>query len=156
MADRSQQAQKVFDALEKKVEQMGLELVDVVFVKEGSSRFLRLFIDKKGGVSIDDCSDVSRMADPVIDEELKISSHDYLEVSSPGLERPLKTLKDYERYQGELVELKLYKSVDGEKTYQGYLEPCTEDHISISMEDGVIKTFNRSDISRVKRIILFE
>lgn len=156
MAERSQLAQRVFDALEQPVSQMKLELVDVEFVKEGASRYLRIYIDKPGGVSIDNCTDVSRMADPIIDHDLKISAHDYLEVSSPGLERPLKSDRDFARYQGEWVEIKLYKSIEGRKTIAGRLAPCSSQEISLIDENENPVSFNRTDVARVKRIIHFE
>lgn len=156
MAERSQLAQRVFDALQQPVSQMGIELVDVEFVKEGSSRYLRIYIDKTGGVSIDDCSGVSRLADPIIDNDLKISAHDYLEVSSPGLERPLKSGRDFERYQGEWVEIKLYKAVDGQKTMTGRLAPCSEKEISIIGENEVLISFDRTEVAKIKRIVHFE
>lgn len=156
MADRSQQAQRVFDALEQKIAEMGFELVDVAFVKEGPSRFLRIFIDKKGGISLEDCTEVSHMADPVIDEELKITSHDYLEVSSPGIDRPLKTSADFVRYLGETVEIKLYQAIDGTKVFEGSLLPCSENTISIETDEGKPLSFARDSVARVKRVIRFD
>lgn len=156
MAERSQQAQRVYDALEAPVLELGLELIDVAFVKEGPSRILRIYIDKTGGVGIDDCSDVSKMADPIIDNELNITSHDFLEVSSPGLERPLKTQRDFERYQGEHVEIKLFRAIDGKKLFTGKLAPCNEETIGIFDESDVLFRINRSDVARVKRIVHFE
>lgn len=156
MAGRSKLAQQVYDALEQPVSRMELELVDVEFVKEGSSRYLRIYIDKTGGVSIDDCTNVSRMADPIIDHDLKISAHDYLEVSSPGLERPLKSDRDFERYQGEWVEIKLYKAVDGRKVITGRLAPCTAQEISVIDEKEKRASFSRTDVARIKRIVHFE
>lgn len=156
MAERSQQAQRVFEALESRIAEMGLELIDVVFVKEGSSRFLRIFIDKKGGVSLDDCTDVSHMADPIIDDELKISSHDYLEVSSPGLERPLKTIRDFERYEGEWVEIKLYQAQEGRKIFEGELMPSTSDTVVIKTDNGEVLSFKTADAARIKRMIKFD
>lgn len=156
MAERSQQAQRVFDALESRIAEMGIELIDVAFVKEGSSRFLRIFIDKKGGVSLDDCTEVSHMADPVIDDELKITSHDYLEVSSPGLERPLKTQRDFERYEGEWIEVKLYQAQDGRKIFEGTLMPSTAETVVIKTNDGEELKFNMVDVARVRRMIKFD
>lgn len=156
MAERSQQAQRVFEALESRIAEMGIELIDVAFVKEGSSRFLRIFIDKKGGVSLDDCTDVSHIADPIIDDELKISSHDYLEVSSPGLERPLKNIKDFERYEGEWVEIKLYQAQEGRKIFEGELMPSTSDTVVIKTDNGEVLSFKTADAARIKRMIKFD
>lgn len=155
MADRSPVAQKVFDAAASRIEEMGLELVDVEIVREGQSRILRLYIDKQGGVDLDDCSRVSQMIDPIIDNELNLHNHDYLEVSSPGLERPLKTERDFARYQGEWVEVTLYKAMDGKKKFQGTLEPCTTETINIGLEDQTVKQFPREQVAKVKRMIRF-
>jgi ribosome maturation factor RimP len=153
MADRPPMAQKVFDAAFERVAGLGLELVDVEMVKEGRARILRLYIDKPGGVSIEDCSRVSRMIDPVIDQELDLHGHDYLEVSSPGLERPLKTDRDLIRCCGEQVELTLYQALDGRKKFQGILAPCTPEAIIISQDDGTDRQFPREQVARVKRMI---
>ncbi|NLW12683.1 MAG: ribosome maturation factor RimP [Clostridiaceae bacterium] len=156
MAERSQQAQRVFEALESRIAEMGIELIDVAFVKEGSSRFLRIFIDKEGGVGLDDCTDVSHLADPIIDDELKIKDHDYLEVSSPGLERPLKTARDFERYQGEWIEVKLYKALEERKIFEGILMPSSAETVVIKTDNGEVLSFKTADAARIKRMIRFE
>lgn len=153
MAGRSPVAQKVFDAAAARIEAIGLELVDVEMVSENQSRILRLYIDKPGGVGLDDCERVSNMIDPIIDNELNLHSHDYLEVSSPGLERPLKTDRDYQRYQGEWVELTLYKAADGRKKFQGFLGPSTADGIVIAFEDGSSRLFPRDQVAKARRMI---
>lgn len=149
---RTPAAQKVFEASAPLVEAMGLELVDVEYVRENQSRILRLYIDKPGGVNLEDCSAVSRMIDPVIDDELDLHTHDYLEVSSPGLERPLKNERDFVRYEGELVEVTLYKAMDGRKKHQGILGPYSPDRITIRMEDGNDRTFSRELVARTRRL----
>lgn len=156
MAERSQQAQRVFEAIEPRIAEMGIELIDVAFVKEGSSWFLRIFIDKKGGVSLDDCTNISHTIDPIIDDELKITSHDYLEVSSPGLERPLKNVKDFERYAGEWIEIKLYQAQEGRKIFEGELMPSTSDTVVIKSGEGEVLSFKVADAARIKRMIRFE
>jgi len=145
----------VFDAASARIAALGLELVDVEMVREGQSRILRLYIDKPGGVNLEDCSRVSQMIDPIIDNELNLHGHDYFEVSSPGLERPLKTDRDFQRYQGEWVELTLYRAEDGKKKFQGTLAPCPSGLISISLEDGTIRQFPREQAAKVKRMIKF-
>lgn len=155
MTGRSPVAEKVFAAACERIEALGLELVDVEMVREGQSRILRLYIDKPGGVNLEDCSRVSQMMDPIIDNELKLHGHDYFEVSSPGLERPLKTDRDFARYQGEWVELALYKAQDGQKKFQGTLAPCTDELIGICLEDQTIRQFPREQVAKVKRMIRF-
>jgi len=152
MTGRSPVVQKVYDAAATRVEALGLELVDVELVRENQSRILRIYIDKPGGVGLDDCEQVSHLIDPIIDNELGLHVHDYLEVSSPGLERPLKTDRDFIRYQGEWVELTLYKALDGQKKYQGYLKPYTPDEIGLTFEDGGSRHFPREQVAKTRRM----
>lgn len=153
MAGRSPIAQKVYDAVVLRIEALGLELVDIEMARENQARILRLYIDKPGGVGLDDCELVSRLVDPIIDTELDLHVHDYLEVSSPGLERPLKTDRDFIRYQGEWVELTLYKAMDGRKKYQGYLAPCTAELIGLTFDDGSSRQFPREQVAKTRRMI---
>jgi len=155
MAERSKNAQRVFDAIEPLIMPLGLDLIDVAFVREGRSMFLRVFIDKDGGVTIDDCTDVTHLIDPVIDKILKIDSHDYLEVSSPGLDRPLKTDRDFERYQDQWVELSLYQPWQGQKKWSGRLAPCQSDTVVIRLEDDSVLSFTREQVAKVNRMIRF-
>lgn len=155
MAGRVNLAQKVKDATAAPIAGLGLELVDVELVREGQSVFLRLYIDKPGGVGLDDCTAVSQLVDPLIDQQLDIHVHDYLEVSSPGLERPLKTDRDFVRCQGEWVELTCYKALDGHKKFQGKLAPCSAEMICLELEDGTISRFPRDQVARVRRTVRF-
>jgi ribosome maturation factor RimP len=157
MADRSPTAQKVMDATLAMIEALGLELLDVELVREGQSRILRLIIDKPGGVNHEDCSTVSRLADPLIDGQLQLHSHDYLEVSSPGLERPLKTERDFIRYRGEWVEVSLYQALDGKKKFTGRLGACDGQTICLEAEGNKPAIdFARELVAKVKRIVRFE
>lgn len=156
MADRSRHAQLVYDAIVSRVEALGVDLVDVVYAKEGSSTFLRILIDKDGGVSLDDCTAVNHLVDPIIDHELKLSSHDYLEVQSPGLERPLKTDRELARYQGCAVEISLYQPLDGRKKFSGRLGTFSEDQVTLENPDGTTTSFIREKIAKIKRIVVFE
>jgi ribosome maturation factor RimP len=156
MAERSKNAQLVYDAIVEKVTAAGVDLIDVEYVREGPSTFLRIYIDKDGGVSLDDCTAVSHLVDPIIDDELKLTSHDYLEVSSPGLERPLKTDRDLVRYRGSRVEVSLYKALDGSKKFQGLLAPCTPEQIVLNQEDGSQLLFEREQVAKIKRIVRFD
>lgn len=156
MAERSKNAQLVYDAIVDRVAALGIDLVDVAYVREGPSTYLRIFIDKDGGVTLDDCTNVSHLVDPIIDEELKLDSHDYLEVQSPGLERPLRTERELARYQGSWVEVSLYQAQAGRKKWQGRLAPCTAGQISITLEDGSLQTIERDLVARVKRIVRFD
>ncbi len=104
-----------------------LELVDVEFTREGQVRYLRIFIDTPGGVTIDDCQKVSRECEVVLDIENIIRTQYVLEISSPGLDRPLKTKEDYIRFQKRLVKIKTFRTVQGRKKFMGYLQGITEE-----------------------------
>ena len=114
MAKRSKIAQQAYDVALPVAEEMGIDLVDCEYKKEGQKVFLRLYIDKKGGVSLDDCEAFHNKVEPVIDEQVKEADEDYFEVSSPGLTRPLQELKDYIRYEGEKLEFTCGYRVDKE------------------------------------------
>lgn len=100
---------------------MGIELVDVEFKKEQGRWILRVFIDREGGIRLQDCELVSREIEPVLDAEDPVIHTFTLEVSSPGLQRPLKKRGDFERFRGKLVKIKLYTPLDGEKTFCAYI-----------------------------------
>ena len=104
-----------------------LELVDVEFKREGHVHYLRIFIDKPDGVTIDDCQRVSRECEVVLDVENIIRKQYVLEVSSPGLDRPLRTREDYERFRKRLVKIKTFHAVQGRKKFLGHLQGITEE-----------------------------
>ena len=143
--------------LDAPVTSLGVNLIDVERVSQskGGPKILRRIIDKRGGVSMDDCSAVSRLADPLIDSHPELSGHDYLEVSSPGLDRPLKTSLDLAIHQGEPVAVKLYRARDGQKEFQGNLAPSTEDQVVLDLEDGTQLVFTRDQVAKIQRIIQF-
>lgn len=137
------------------VEEAGCELVDVEYVKEGGSWFLRVYIDKPGGVTLDDCERVSRPLSDIIDEKDPIPNAYYLEVSSPGLERSLKKPRDYEKAVGSMVEIKLYNALNGRKSYVGRLESFDGETISLKMEKDEICRFQINQIAKAKTKIEF-
>ncbi|MDW7650598.1 MAG: ribosome maturation factor RimP [Bacillota bacterium] len=118
-------------------ENLGLELVDVEFVKEGGRMILRVFIDREGGVTIDDCEALSRTLDVELDTVDPIEQAYYLEVSSPGIERPLKKDTDFVRFAGKTAEIRLYSPIEGRKKYKGILRGL-ENH-DIILEDEQAK-----------------
>jgi Uncharacterized protein conserved in bacteria len=124
-------------------------LWDVEYVKEGSDMYLRVYIDKEGGVNIDDCVTVSRELDKLLDEEDFIKDAYILEVSSPGLTRRLKKDRDFEKSIGRLVYIKLYKPIDSLKEYTGVLKAFDESSVSIEVED-VEKSIPRDAISLIR------
>ena len=104
-------------------QRMGLELVDVCLDKESAGKYLRIYLDKPQGLSLDDCESYHRAIQP----QLEQYDYDFLEVSSPGVDRPLKTPRDYERHLGDEVEVKLFKAVNGQKVYTGILAGLDEE-----------------------------
>ena len=114
-------AERVYDLIKETVEAQGVTLWDVRFLKEGASWYLRVFIDKEGGINIDDCTNVSHAIDPIIDEADPIDKSYYLEVCSCGFERELTRPAHFESMLGETVKIKLYKAVDGVKEFIGIL-----------------------------------
>lgn len=132
------------------VDELGLELVDVEFIKEGASWYLRIYIDKDGGITIEDCENVSRKVDKILDEIDPIEQGYYLEVSSPGIDRPLKKESDFTKYKGKLVEVKLYKVIEGSKIFEGELVGLIDNKIIIKEEKGKELTFDKNDVALVK------
>lgn len=130
--------------------QNGFELVDVEFVKEGSTWYLRSYIDKTGGINVNDCERVSRALEKELDREDFISEAYVLEVSSPGLGRPLKKDKDYIRNEGKEIELRLYKSFEHEKELRGVLKAWTRDSVTIVTDDGRELVFSRKELALVR------
>lgn len=111
---------------------MAYELIDVELVKEGPGRYLRIYLDKEGGITLDDCEAYHRRVQP----ELEAIDYDFLEVSSPGVDRPLKMDRDFERTEGQEVEIKLYVPLDGKKVWQGVLVGWDENNVRIALQDG--------------------
>ncbi len=132
------------------VESHQFELVDVEFVKEGGNRFLRAYIDKPGGIAVDDCETVSRAFSDILDREDYIADSYILEVSSPGLGRPLKKEKDFARSIGEEVEIRLYRPFNKEKEFVGILTSYDDHSVTIEKEDGESIAFERTDIALIR------
>ncbi|WP_445488191.1 ribosome maturation factor RimP [Niallia sp. 03133] len=139
---------KVTELVEEMVlpilEDLHLELVDIEYVKEGPNWFLRVFIDKDAGVDIDECAAVSEKLSEKLDEVDPITENYFLEVSSPGAERPLKKDKDFEKAIGKNVYVKTYEPIDNEKTFEGIL--ASFDGTSLSIE---IKVKTRKKIIQI-------
>ena len=137
------------------IEEMGYELVDVEFVKEGQNWYLRFYLDKDGGINIDDCEKASRAIEKLLDEKDPIEQAYILEVSSPGLDRQLKKEKDFVKYAGSLVDVKLYKAVDGSKEFQGTLKGLEGNIVTIEDENGNELSFDRKDTAVIKLAVIF-
>ncbi|WP_305767533.1 ribosome maturation factor RimP [Candidatus Epulonipiscium viviparus] len=152
--DKNKIISKVECLISETVTEMGLELVDVEFKREGANYFLRIYIDKEGGIAIDDCTSVSRAIEPILDEADPIEPPYMLEVSSPGIDRILKKDKDFLKYAGKLVDVKLYKPVEGQKVFQGELVEKDNEIIKVMVEDQM-KSFNSKDIVTTRLAITF-
>ena len=148
-------AERVEKLLEPVMTENGFELVDVEFIKEGANYFLRVYIDKPGGVTIDDCELVSRALEARLDEEDFIEQAYVLEVSSPGLDRQLKKDKDFVKYAGSLVDVKLYRERDGSRAFQGRLKSMAEGKLCIVLEDETEMEFDKKEIASVRLAVTF-
>ena len=128
---------------------------EIEYVKEAGQFYLRIYLEKEGGISLDDCADVSRELNPILDEKDPIKDNYFLEVCSPGLDRPLKKDKDFERYAGRDVEVKLYKPLNGTKQLEGELVGLTEDKkIKVIIDDNEVE-FDKKDIALIKLAVKF-
>ena len=142
--------QKTEEILLPIVEEYGFELVDVEYVKEGGTWYLRTYIDKEGGISIDDCEKVSRRLSDILDEKDYIDDTYIMEVSSPGLGRPLKKEKDFKRSLGKEVDIRTYRMIDKQKEFTGILKDYDKDTVTIELENETLKTFEKGDIALIR------
>lgn len=126
------------------------ELVDVEYVKEAGTWYLRAYIDKEGGIAVDDCEVISRRLGDWLDEKDFIDESYILEVSSPGLGRPLKKEKDFARSIGKDVDVRLYRQREGQKEFTGRLSSYDEQTVTLDMEDGSQMVFDRSGIALIR------
>ena len=120
------------------------------YVKEGGNWYLRAYIDKPGGITVDDCEVISRELSDKLDEKDFVEEAYILEVSSPGLGRPLKKEKDFARSLGEEVEVRTYRAVNRQKEFTGILKAYDKDSITIELENEEKMTFARTDIALVR------
>lgn len=137
------------------IDSNNFELVDVEYVKEAGEYYLRIFVDKEGGISLNECEVVSRALSEILDVKDPIKDNYYLEVSSPGLDRPLKKEKDFVRYQGRDVEIKLYKPLNGSKQLEAELVGLTEDKKIKVIIDNEEVEFDKKDVALIRLAIKF-
>lgn len=150
MAKREIYEQKTEELLLPIIEKYQFELVDVEYVKEGSNWYLRAYIDKPGGITVDDCEVVSRALSELLDQNDFIEDSYILEVSSPGLGRPLKKEKDFQRSLGEEVEIRTYRAINRQKEFVGILKAYDKECVTIKYEDETEQTFLKSDIALIR------
>ena len=135
-------------------ESFGCELWDVEYVREGSERFLRIYLDKDGGIDIEDCEKVHRAMDPILDEKDPIAESYHFEVCSAGLERPLKRASDFERFMGSPVLVKLYRPRNGLKEIPCVLTGYEDGKVTVTAGKETI-TFEKSEVALVRLRVEF-
>lgn len=150
MTKKEEYELKTEQLLEPIMTQNNFELVDVEYVKEGGNWYLRAYIDKPGGISVDDCELVSRALSDLLDEHDFIPDAYILEVSSPGLGRQLKKEKDFKRSIGKEVDVKLYKAIEKQKEFTGVLSSYDEEKITLTFEDESTLDILRSNIALIR------
>lgn len=150
MARREEYEERTEKLLGPILEENHFELVDVEYVKEGGSWYLRAYIDKPGGITVDDCEIVNRALGDLLDEEDFIEDSYILEISSPGLGRPLKKERDFARSLGEEVEIRTYRMMNKQKEFRGILKAYDKDTVTIEEEEGQDQIFERENIALIR------
>ncbi len=149
MSKREEYEQRTEKLVLPIIEANKFELVDVEYVKEAGNWYLRVYVDKEGGIAVDDCEVVSRALSDLLDAEDFVEDSYILEVSSPGLGRPLKKEKDFVRSVGKEVDIHLYKSIDRQKEFTGVLKSWTKDEIVLQIDDADV-TFDRTNVALIR------
>ena len=137
------------------LERKNFELVDVEYVKEGSIWYLRAYIDKEGGITVNDCEDVAREMNVLLDEKDFIPDSYTFEVSSPGLGRPLKKEKDFVRNMGQEIEIRTYRAINRSKEFYGILTAYDKESVTIETEEKETMKFERSEIALIRQAVHF-
>ena len=150
MAKRETYEQRTEALIMPLIEANHFELVDVEYVKEGGTWYLRAYIDKPGGITVDDCEVVNRALSDLLDQEDFIEESYILEVSSPGLGRPLKKERDFARSLGEEVEIRTYRMVNKQKEFRGILKAYDKDTVTIETEKEEEQVFERENIALIR------
>jgi len=144
----------VYDLAKPITDRNSFELVEVEYKKEGADWYLRVYIDKEGGITIDDCQSVSEELSDLLDEADPIDQSYIFEVSSPGIDRPLRTDRDYDKNNGKEVEVKLFSPLDGKKAFEGILKGHTPEKVEIEV-DGKGIQLDKSTIALIRPVIKF-
>ncbi len=150
MSRRESYEQRTEELLAPILERNQFELVDVEYVKEGTEWYLRAYIDKEGGITVNDCELVAREMNEILDREDYIEGSYIFEVSSPGLGRPLKKEKDYVRSVGKKLEIRTYRAIDREKEFYGILKAYDDTTVTIEKEDGEEMIFEKKEIALIR------
>lgn len=152
---KSEIIKSVYEISEKCAEELGYEIVDVEYTNGSKHDLLSIFIYKEDGIDLNDCQDMSRKIEGLLDEKDFIENPYYLEVSSPGLDRPIKTQDDYRRNKNKDVEVKLYAPMNGVKNFEGILTDYDEKSVTIVLEDKTSVIIPIKSISIMKQRIIF-
>ena len=145
--------EKVENLVKKKIEDIGYELYDVLYLKEGKDYTLRVVIDNEKGITLEDCEKVNDAITDMLDEADYIKDGYFLEVSSPGIERTLRKTWQLEKYIGEEVEIKLFKKDENNlKEYTGILKEVTDEYLNVQCEDGKDYNIYRENIANTKTV----
>lgn len=155
MSKRETYEKKTEELITPLIDAEGFELVDVEYVKEGADWYLRVYIDKDGGITVNDCEKISRAFNEILDREDYIDDAYIFEVSSPGLLRPLKKDKDYQKNLGKLLEVKLFAPLNGVKEFEAELKSYDKESATLVMDDDTEVTVKRSEISLIRPAIEF-
>ena len=155
MTRREQYEERTEQLVMPIVDENNFELVDIEYVKEAGNWFLRVYIDKQGGITIDDCELVSRVLSEQLDKDDFIEDSYILEVSSPGLGRPLKKEKDFERSIGKEVEVRLFQAINKQKEYIGILTSYDKDTVTVELEEENPLTIQRKNIALIRLAFVF-
>ena len=147
MPPKNANLQKITAICERHAARLGYELCDAAIEKEPTGRYLRIYIDKDGGITLDDCEAYHRAVQPSLED----FDYDFLEVCSPGIDRPLKSKRDIEKSIGLLVEAKMYKPVDGKKSVQGLLKDMNEEQVVLTVGEEEV-TLPRKAVAQVRLV----
>lgn len=152
---RNQREENLFQKLLPIIDDLGYVLVDLSLRSENKNRILRLYVDKLGGINIDELEEVSKTCDPLLDSWGE-DSHDFFEVQSPGLNRPLESVAEYELHIGDDVDVSLYQKYEGKKKFVATILGADNDFLELEDEDGNSFKIEHEKVAQVKQIISFD
>ncbi len=155
MSKKEQYEARTEELIQPIIDRMNFELVDVEYVKEGSVWYLRAYIDKEGGITVNDCEAVAREMNEILDREDYVEGSYTFEVSSPGLGRPLKKEKDYKRSMGKEIEIRTYRAINREKEFRGILKAYDDASVTIETEDETEMKFEKTEIALIRLALDF-
>ena len=141
--------QDAWDIIEPELDELGFELIDVDYIQDGGAFVLRFYIDKENGVNVDHCAEASRMISAILEQNDFVGGKFMLEVSSPGIERPVRKPADFERFIGKVIKIKTVSAIEGRKRYKGILTGFTDGLIEIDV-DGTTHSIHIENLKKAK------